>query len=483
LRDLGGDGAAFLARVEQVHSGDAWAALTLARTLQEGAAPETAVAPYRRALKLRGDSAAIYTNLGLISHARRDWSAAYDSYGKALQIDRDFAPAHNNYGLALKGEGKWEDATRQFREAIRLDPGLAPAHCNLAEIRAYSGGPLEAIEHYRQALQIDPEFAPAEYLLGVVLVARGRMDEPQERRREGVRLKLQDADAYNDIFGFAAQEGIEHYHQALYMDPMFHVPHNNLGITPRDAALLNEAIEHFERALRIAHRTDQRLENWVHAELGQAFLAQGRFGEAEAATRRCLDRLPGDEPLRANLESQLRRCQRLIALQARLPAVLEGKDNPRNSDETLEFAELCGMQGRFTAAARLYADALTASPPSPEDPRTTRRYTAACAAALAGCGRGEDGATLGEADRARWRGQARDWLRADLSVWARTLESGPEADRLLVRRRLAHLWADPDLAGLFGHDALDKLPPAERQECRTLWGEVDALIRRAQALK
>jgi hypothetical protein len=141
------------------------------------------------------------------------------------------------------------------------------------------------------------------------------------------------------------------------------------------------------------------------------------------------------------------------------------------------------MQGRFAAAARLYADAFAASPPSADDPRSTYRYTAACAAALAGLGRGEDGATLGEADRARWRGRAREWLRADLTVWARTLESGAEADLLLVLRRLAHLWADPDLAGLFDHDALEQLPAAERQECRTLRGEVDALIRRAQDLK
>ena len=37
LRDLGGDGTAFLARVHQAHPDDFWAALTLARALQEGA--------------------------------------------------------------------------------------------------------------------------------------------------------------------------------------------------------------------------------------------------------------------------------------------------------------------------------------------------------------------------------------------------------------------------------------------------------------
>jgi hypothetical protein len=49
-------------------------------------------------------------------------------------------------------------------------------------------------------------------------------------------------------------------------------------------------------------------------------------------------------------------------------------------------------------------------------------------------------------------------------------------------RNLAHLWADTDLAGLLDQEALDQLPPAERQECRALWGEIDVLIRRAQTI-
>ena len=63
------------------------------------------------------------------------------------------------------------------------------------------------------------------------------------------------------------------------------------------------------------------------------------------------------------------------------------------------------------------------------------------------------------------------------------LDGGPHADRVLVRDRLTHLWADPDLAGLLDQESLDELPPAERQECRALWGEIDALIRRAQTIE
>ena len=43
-------------------------------------------------------------------------------------------------------------------------------------------------------------------------------------------------------------------------------------------------------------------------------------------------------------------------------------------------------------------------------------------------------------------------------------------------------WADPDLAGLLDREALDRLPPAERPESRALWGAIEVLIRRAQAI-
>ena len=217
----------------------------------------------------------------------------------------------------------------------------------------------------------------------------------------------------------------------------------------------------------------------AHAALGQALLALGRFREAEAATRRCLDRLPQGHELRSNVLAQLRRCERLIALQDRLPAVLQGKDKPADAAETLEFAELCGLLGQEVAAARLYAEALSASPRLAGDLHAEHRYRAACAATLAGCGRAADAAGLSEAERARWRRAGPRWLRAEVTLWTSVLDDGPHADRFLVAQKLAHLWADPQLAGLLDHEALDRLPPAERQECRALRDAIDILIRRS----
>src|SRR5262249_13934733 len=111
------------------------------------------------------------------------------------------------------------------------------------------------------------------------------------------------------------------------------------------------------------------------------------------------------------------------------------------------------------------------------------RYPAARCAALAGCGLGEGGASLSEAERARWRKQARDWLRADLAVWAKILDSGSQAARVRVRKMLTQWQADPDLAGLREPSALARLPADEREEGLALWKEVMAVLSRARTAR
>ena len=102
-----------------------------------------------------------------------------------------------------------------------------------------------------------------------------------------------------------------------------------------------------------------------------------------------------------------------------------------------------------------------------------RRYDAACAAALAGCGRGKDEPPLDEASRARWRRQALEWLEADLAAWSKALEGGPAQSRPAVSRMLEHWKGDPDLAGLRDPGALATIPEDQQKACRALWARVD----------
>jgi serine/threonine-protein kinase len=141
---------------------------------------------------------------------------------------------------------------------------------------------------------------------------------------------------------------------------------------------------------------------------------------------------------------------------------------------------LCALKKLDAAAARFYADAL-ADPNLAEDLRPRHRYNAACAAARAGCGQGEDAAQLTDKERQQWRERALDWLRADLAAWAKGVEKGPPQARPQVQRTLRRWQQDPDLAGMRDETALAKPPETEREVYRKFWAEVAALLERAQS--
>jgi hypothetical protein len=219
----------------------------------------------------------------------------------------------------------------------------------------------------------------------------------------------------------------------------------------------------------------------AHGALGEALLEQGRFAEAKAATRRCLELLAQNHPQRQHVTQQLRQCERLLALNEKLPAILKAEVPPAHAAERIELAQLCQQhKGLYAASARFYAEAFADRPRLAEDLQTQARYRAACAAALAAAGQGRDAGGLDEPARARLRRQALDWLRADLDAWARVVEKGPPPARSGAQGTLQKWRKDPDLAGLRDQAALGKLPPAERQACRKLWADVDALLKRAQ---
>jgi tetratricopeptide (TPR) repeat protein len=235
---------------------------------------------------------------------------------------------------------------------------------------------------------------------------------------------------------------------------------------------VDEAVGHYEKALRLDPK-----HALAQGALGQALLAQGRWAEARNATRRCLELLPDRHPLRAPVTAQLRQCERMLALEARLPAVLAGKDKPAGA-ECLDFARLCRGMKRYAAAARFYADAFAAEPKSAAELRSGHRYNAGCAAARAAAGRGEGAGKLADEERARLRQQALDWLRADLAAWSKKAGEGTPQNRQEVAQVLQRWQQDTDLASLRDKAALDKLPAAERDPWQRLWADVDALLKR-----
>src|SRR5262249_20800836 len=120
-----------------------------------------------------------------------------------------------------------------------------------------------------------------------------------------------------------------------------------------------------------------------------------------------------------------------------------------------------------------YRDALATKPNLAENALSDFRYLAACAAARAGCGQGKDADGLDDGERARWRGQAHDWLRPDLARW------GKQKTNAQPRQHLRQCQADASLGGVRDRDALARLPVEERDQWERLWSDVDSLLARA----
>ena len=113
-----------------------------------------------------------------------------------------------------------------------------------------------------------------------------------------------------------------------------------------------------------------------------------------------------------------------MALETRLPAVVEGDELPADPEEGVSFARMAFARGAYVAATLLWTESFTASPELAADLTAANRFQAARAAALAGTERGRGDSPSESESRARWRKQALDWLSADLTASAALLKAG-----------------------------------------------------------
>jgi Tfp pilus assembly protein PilF len=385
------------------------------------------------------------------------------------------------YTLGRSSAASREEEIGFLRAAVAARPHAAAARINLGNLLKDQGRPAEADREYREALRIKPDFSQAHYNLGNLLKEQDRAEEAEREYREALRLKPDLAEAHNNLGALLeaqgrAAEAEREVREALRLKPDLPEAHYNLGTLLEAQGRAAEAEREVREALRL--RPD---DSEAHCTLGGLLRDQGRFREALDELRRGHELGSRDPRWRYPSAAWVRDCQRLVELDTVLPAVLRGAAEPADAGAALGFVRICQYTKRNAEAARLSAAAMDAAPEAANEPRTAVRYNAACSAALAGCGRGID-APAGEAERARLRGQALAWLRADLVLWGKGGGGDPNA-LAAAQRNLGHWREAPDLAGVRDADALDQLPEAERADWRKLWADVDALLQKAAPQK
>src|SRR5262249_6268306 len=116
---------------------------------------------------------------------------------------------------------------------------------------------------------------------------------------------------------------------------------------------LAEAEDEYGAAIRIQPALAE-----AHCNLGHTLRDRGKFIEALAALKRghlLGSQRPGWPYPSARWVAE---CERLVHLDARLPAVLRGDERPKDGAEQAEFAALCLRKRWSVSAARFYQEVL-----------------------------------------------------------------------------------------------------------------------------
>jgi tetratricopeptide (TPR) repeat protein len=437
---------------------------------------DEAIASYRKAIELDPKFSLAHTNLGVLLGNKGQFDEAIACYHKAIALDPKDVKAHNNLGEALRGKGQLDEAIACYQKAMALDPQYASAHVNLGIALKAKGQLDEAIACYQKAIALDPKYAMAHFKLGNALADKGQLDEAIALYRKATELDPKFA-ATQTSLGEALRrkgqvdEAIACLRKAIELDTKSAVAHTNLGAALVAKGQLDDAIVYFEKAIALNPKHAM-----AHNNLGYALLVKGQLDEAIACYRKAMELDPKNVLAQANLT----RAERLATVRDKFPALQNGSYAPTSNEERLGLAEWCQIKKLHRTARGLYAAAFATDPKLADDLKAGHRYNAACFAALAAAGLGEDAAKLDDKERARLRQQARDWLRADLALHRQQLESAKPANGAAVQQTLRHWQQDTDLAGIRDPAALAKVPAEERATCEKLWTDVAALLKQAE---
>jgi tetratricopeptide (TPR) repeat protein len=432
---------------------------------------DEAIRAFRKAIELDPKGSSPHHDLGLCFQARGQLDEAMAEYRRAIQLDPKGDAAPHQLGVCLQARGQLDEAMAEYRLSIALNPKAgAPSHHQLATCWQARGQLDEAVAEYRRAIELDPKNVPAHCGLGTCWQDRGELDKAMAEYRRVIELDPKEAPAHQRLgLCFQARgqldEAMAEYRRAIDVNPKEASAHYMLGTCWQARGQLDEAMAEYRRAIDVDPGG-----GLAHESLAVALLWSGRFTEVRTAVGRAFDLLSAKDSHRPALQETLRVCDRMLALEGRLPALLRGKERPA-VEELLELARLCRDYGRPHAAAGLYAAAFVAQPALADDLGSSNRYNAACAAARAGAGQGSAQRPLGEAQRADERQRALAWLRADLTLRTRLLSDGKG-----TVGSLAAWQTDRDLASVRDPVALAKLPDSERDQWQRLWTDVAALL-------
>ncbi|MCE9557007.1 MAG: tetratricopeptide repeat protein [Planctomycetes bacterium] len=223
--------------------------------------------------------------------------------------------------------GFWRDSLTLFDRAIAVDSAVPEIHNNLGLVLQEEQGQFDkAIEHYREALRLNPTNADAHYNWGNALRSNGRTDE-----------------------------AMRHYQEALRLKPDFAKAHNNWGSVLRNLRRYDEAVVQFQAAVQSDPELVEAQNNW-----GNALQSWGRAEEALPHYREAVRRQPNYWNAHNNWGNALQLLNRHAEAMAHYREAV--RLNPRDEEAQYNWGSALQALGRWEDAAAHFREALRLKP-------------------------------------------------------------------------------------------------------------------------
>jgi tetratricopeptide (TPR) repeat protein len=180
---------------------------------------DDAVTQFRLVRNMDPSFALTYEGLGQAYFQKKDWKAAETHFKKAVALKSNLYKSHNFLGNIYDYQGDYENAIREFKIAISIEPNHGFLFNNLGIAYALSGRHEKAVEAFRKAIEKNYTAQKVYNNSGLSLANLGRYEEALEAFKKG---------------GGEARA------------------HNNLGTVYLKQGKVNEARQHFKKAIEIS---------------------------------------------------------------------------------------------------------------------------------------------------------------------------------------------------------------------------------------
>lgn len=212
----------YFSRAITVKPNDAAVYSNLGLTLHDLGKNDEALVCLNKSLELKKDNEEALYNKAVITAAIGMLREAVELYDVVVKKNPLNFKAHNNRGNALQRLKRFDEAIVAYDNAIRLNPNFPEPFNNRGNIYNLRKEPLKAVNDFQQAISIRSDYAEAFSNLG---------------------------NSYHDLKRY--EDALLRYNKAIELDQNYAEPYHNRGNLLTELQRFDESLPNFEMALKL----------------------------------------------------------------------------------------------------------------------------------------------------------------------------------------------------------------------------------------